>query len=109
MSLGVIIAVVFTAASVSYQYVQQQKIKKQQEAQKRAAEAAADARKGFEVVVEGTIVSLPIYYGRNKAGGARVYHTTSSDMKSVLGNADKRFSGGKLAYSSDKTLNGKKH
>jgi len=61
----------FVAASVAYQYKQQRKMQQ-------AARDAADARKGFEMVVEGEVFDLPTIYGRAKVGGGRVWHNTAS-------------------------------
>jgi hypothetical protein len=59
---------------------------------KRAAAEAAEARKGFELVVEGSSESLPIVYGRAKVGGVRVWHATrSSYVEPAVNNFDQRF------------------
>jgi hypothetical protein len=67
----IIISYIITAVSIAYQVAQQHKMRK-------AARQAADARKGFEFVVEGEQISLPVIYGRAKVGGARVWHATLS-------------------------------
>ena len=66
-AVSTIISLALTATSIVYQQVQARKQK-----------AAADARKGQFIVVDGQIVALPLVYGRALVGGARVYHTTSS-------------------------------
>ena len=81
------IAIAITVASTAYQYQQAEKAK-------RKAKDAADARKGFEVVVEGEMVALPIAYGRNKIGGARVYHNVSTNYNDVASNANQSFEAG---------------
>ena len=57
--LGITVSTWITIASIAYQVVQARKMKK-------AAREAAEARKGFEVVVEGEAVNLPVIYGRSK-------------------------------------------
>jgi len=81
------VAIAITVASTAYQYQQAAKAK-------RKAKDAADARKGFEVVVEGEMVALPIAYGRNKIGGARVYHNVSTEYNDVASNANQSFEAG---------------
>ena len=77
---------VLTAASVGYQVKQSQK-------QKDAAKKAREARKGFEVPIEGESDYLPIVYGRAKIGGARVFHQTQGYFYYPSGgtNAEKTF------------------
>jgi len=45
---------------------------------KAAAKAAADARKGFEVPVEGESTLLPVCYGRSFSSGAQVFFRTKN-------------------------------
>jgi hypothetical protein len=71
-----------TIASISYQIVQARKMKK-------AAQAAAEARKGYELVVEGEGVTLPIVYGRAKVGGVRSYHNVANNYVYTTPNSDK--------------------
>jgi hypothetical protein len=66
-----VISIVSTIASTAYQLQQQKKAKKK-------AEQAKDARKGFELVVEGDIIHFPLVYGRALIGGVRVWHATTS-------------------------------
>jgi hypothetical protein len=80
-----VISIVMSVASVIYQLVQS---KKKTPAQNNEA---AEARKGFETVVEGQPEHLALVYGRAKVGGIRVYHNTSSDFNFVTSNADKSF------------------
>ena len=58
-------------ASVAYQVTQAKKMRK-------AAQAAAEARKGFELVAEGDVQPIPIIYGRAMVGGTRTWHEISS-------------------------------
>lgn len=44
-----------------------------------ASAAAADAQKGLQVISESTASQLPVFYGRNKVGGTRVYHKVSGN------------------------------
>jgi len=71
LATSTIIQIAITIASIAYQASEARKAKK------RAAEAA-DARKGFELPVEGQSVSLPVVYGRNLISGAQVYHNVKS-------------------------------
>lgn len=71
-----------TIASIAYQISQARKMK-------RAAAAAAEARKGFELTVEGEAVHLPLVYGRAKIGGIRVYHNVANSFNYVTPNSDK--------------------
>lgn len=48
-----------------------------------AAERAADAAKGFQVVQEGSSKSLALIYGRAKVGGVRVYANTFNYYNAV--------------------------
>ncbi len=79
------ISLAMTVASVIFQLTQS---KKKNPAQNNEA---AEARKGFETVVEGQPEHLGLVYGRAKVGGIRVYHNTSSDFNFVASNADKSF------------------
>jgi hypothetical protein len=54
----------------------------------------AEARKGFEMVIEGGSEYIPKIYGRAKVGGVRVYHNTSGGYKHVATNADDVFETG---------------
>ena len=74
-------------ASVAYQIYQSKKMRK-------AARDAAEARKGFELVIEGSVQALPIIYGRAKVGGVRVYSDTTSQFKHVASTAGKSFNVG---------------
>ncbi len=82
--LVAIIQLALVAVSIGltvYQMMQAKKSKVQDN-------AAADARKGYEIVTEGQPDSLPIVYGRAKVGGVRVYHAVSSDFKYAEPNSD---------------------
>jgi len=71
-------------ASTAYQMEQQKKMRQK-------AAAAAESRKGFEIPVDGQIISLPTIYGRAKIGGVRAYHTTRSSFKHAPSNGDISF------------------
>lgn len=73
---------VLSAATTAYQVIQAKKMKQK-------ALEAADARKGFEVVIEGDTGYPPIVYGRALIGGMRVWHSTSSKYTAASTNADK--------------------
>lgn len=75
-----IISLILTAASTAYQIYQSNIARKKAKQAKKDAEAASDARKGFEIVVEGTATTLPIVYGNAKIGGARVFHAVSGNF-----------------------------
>lgn len=81
---GLTYANILTLASIAYQVVQARKMKK-------AAREAAEARKGFEVVVDGEAVNLPVIYGRAKVGGVRTYHNVANNFNYVTPNSDKQF------------------
>lgn len=87
---AMIITVVVTAATTAYQIIQAKKMKK-------AADRAAEARRGFEVPIDGAASNLPIIYGRAKVGGVRTFHATSSKFTYVTPNADKIFQTGRGA------------
>lgn len=76
--------IIAVAASTAYQMDQQKKMRQK-------AAAAAEARKGFEIPVDGQIISIPTVYGRAKIGGVRAYHTTRSSFKHVASNGDISF------------------
>lgn len=82
MTILAVISIAVTVASTAYQIMQANKAKKN-------AKRAAEARKGFEIVVDGSSEPLPIVYGKAKIGGVRVYHNTSSSFKFVAPNSDK--------------------
>jgi hypothetical protein len=78
------------AAAVAYQVVQAKKMRK-------AAKEAAEARKGFELVVEGEMKPIPLAYGRVKIGGVRVWHATSSNYYQAASlNSNRGFVSGEL-------------
>ena len=79
-----IISLVLTAVSAAYSVRQAQK-------QKDAAKKAREARKGFEVPIEGETGYLPKVYGRAKIGGYRVWHQTQGNFYYVATNGDKTF------------------
>jgi hypothetical protein len=68
------VAAIIAVISGIYSAVNQAKARKAAKKQKRKAEAQADAQKGFQLVVEKEVKSLPVAFGRNKLGGVRVYH-----------------------------------
>lgn len=65
------LSTLISVASMAYQISQSIKMRK-------AAKDAAEARKGFEVVVESSSQPIPIVYGRAKIGGIRVWHNTKA-------------------------------
>jgi hypothetical protein len=67
---GLILAVI----SVVYSYVQNQKAQERFKKMQAEAEKRADEAKGFQVTVEAESAPLYIPYGRNLAGGNRIYH-----------------------------------
>lgn len=87
---ALLINLAITAGSAVYQRSQQKKARSK-------AAAAAEARKGFQLVFDSGVGTMPFAYGRVKVGGRRVYHKTSSDFRYTPSNADKVF----IAGSSD--------
>ena len=87
-----------SAASVAFQQV------KAAQARKRARREA-DARKGFEIVVEAASEPMPIVYGKAKVGGVRVFHNLRSEFTFVAPNSDKTFITGEGA-NPNQTING---
>jgi hypothetical protein len=79
-----------TVASVGYSIIQAQKMKD-------AAKKAAEARKGYEIPVEGVAANIPVCYGRTLIGGARVYHQTKGNFEFVPSGSDKVFLAGLTA------------
>ena len=74
-----ILMVAMTVISVGMQISAAQSARRRQARMKREAEERADQAKGFTFVTEGQSSPLPIFYGRNKIGGIRVYHALSSN------------------------------
>jgi len=66
-------AFTISAVSAAYQVIQAKKLKEK-------ADAAAEARKGFEVTSEGTAEKLPIVYGRALIGGVRAWAKTGHNF-----------------------------
>jgi hypothetical protein len=56
--------------------------------------SAAEARKGYEMVVDGKPDSLPVVYGRAKVGGIRVFNDTSSEFHMAGPNSNKTWASG---------------
>lgn len=90
IGVGVGWGTLLTAASVAYQVTQAKK-------QRSAARAAAEARKGHELVLQGAPTALPIVYGRALVGGVRVWHKTSPSFNYAGSNAQRQFSIGEAA------------
>lgn len=86
------VGTLLTVASIAYQIYQARKMKK-------AARDAAEARKGFEIVVEGDVYPVPIVYGRAKVGGIRVFSQTANNFvwPTTGSNADISFTQGSEA------------
>jgi hypothetical protein len=96
MAFALILAItsfVIAAASAVYQVIQAKK----QQAQ---ALAAADARKGYELVSDGAPEFLPIIYGRALVGGVRPFSTTLSTYYYVEPNSQKSLLTGSPGYDS---------
>lgn len=90
-TIAAIVSLVISVASAAYSMIQAKKMRDK-------AKKAADARKGYEMPVEGQAISLPVIYGRAKIGGARVYHnTTGNYVYPGATNADMVFSTGYAA------------
>lgn len=83
-----VLSFVMAVGSAAYQYTQSVKAQKKAAQAAEEARAAEDRRRGFEIVVEGEIKSLPIVYGRAKVGGVRVFHSTKSEFIDVTHNGD---------------------
>lgn len=93
-------SLVFLVISIAATAYQQIKAKKERDKARREAEAAAEARKGFEIPVEGEPSDLPLVYGRALIGGVRVYHNTKSNFVYVINNSDKVITGAQDGASS---------
>ena len=91
-SLTISWGVALTVVSISYQLYQSNKMR-------RKADAAAEARKGFEVVLEADVYTLPVVYGRAKVGGVRVYHNTRNTFDGSGTNAEKTLVAGPVVPS----------
>ena len=76
-----------SVASMIYQQIQVAKAKKR-------AKKAADARKGFEIVVEATSEPMPVVYGKALVGGVRVFHSVKGDYVHATPNSDSEFLAG---------------
>jgi hypothetical protein len=81
------VAAAITVGSTAYSIAQAKKMRS-------SAKKAAEARKGFEVPVEGIAQNVPIVYGRALIGGARVYHQTKGNFNFVNSGSDKVFLAG---------------
>jgi len=73
IALTTVISTAITIASTAYQMYSAKK-------QKKKMAADAEARKGFEVPVRGTIDYLPVIYGKNIVGGVEVAHKTNNNF-----------------------------
>ena len=65
-------SVAVLALSIGYQSSKARKLKAEAETRKAQAAREADLRKGFQLVIDGEVSSIPIVYGRAKVGGNRV-------------------------------------
>jgi hypothetical protein len=65
---------IVTVASTMYQRNRAAKAAKD-------AKAIADSQKGIQQVVDGVISNIPVIYGRNKVGGARVFSEVTDGFK----------------------------
>lgn len=86
-STAAIIKLIIVIASSAYQINQTRKMRNR-------AKAAEEARKGFEIVTEGEIRTLPLVYGKALIGGVRAYHNTSSSFIYTSNAANKTFNTG---------------
>jgi len=91
-----IFSILFVIASVVFSVTSSVIAAKKARRAKKKAEAEADARKGFEIVVDGEIRALPIIYGRAKVGGVRTFHKVINRYENYISNADKVFEPGHL-------------
>lgn len=71
--------IALTVLSIGMQISAAQSARRRQARLQREAAERADLAKGFTFVTEGEAAPLPIFYGRNKVGGIRVYHGISSN------------------------------
>jgi hypothetical protein len=76
MSLATV-STIITVVSTAYQMYSANKMKKKMAAQRRAA---AEARKGFEMPIRGTIDYLPVVYGKQLVGGVEVGHKVGNSF-----------------------------
>jgi hypothetical protein len=86
------ISIVSSVSSMVFQILQAQK-----KTSKQASQKSSEAKRGFEIVVEGHAEYVPKVYGRAKIGGTRVFHGTSGGYKFVTSNADESFQTGSNA------------
>lgn len=91
--MSVITGLIIAIVSVIYSYVQNQAAQKRFKKAQEEAEKRADQAKGFQLVTEATAAPLYIPYGRNIAGGARVFHAITSNVADIQpsGNGGVRF------------------
>ena len=80
MAVSTIVMVAMTVISIGMQISAAQSARRRAARLKREAAERADQAKGFMFVTEGEAAPLPIFYGRNKIGGIRVYHALSSKI-----------------------------
>lgn len=69
-------SIIVSVISIVYSVYSSMEAARKARAARREAEARADAAKGFQVPAEAVAKPLPVYFGRNLAGGVRVYHNT---------------------------------
>lgn len=94
MGYEVIAYWVITALLTIYQISEAQNAKKAAKRARQKAEEEADARKGYELVVEGEIAPVSLVYGRAKVGGVRAWHKIQSNFEYANPNSDKFFLAG---------------
>ena len=75
------ISILISMASMAYQQSQYRK-------QKRAAEAAADKRKGQKFSISGQATPLPVIYGKQAIGGINVKYKIRDSYTGATSNAD---------------------
>ncbi len=83
-------AFVVSAASAAYQVIQAKKMQEK-------ADRSAEARRGFELPIEGQAADLALVYGRAMIGGTRTWHAVQGSFRYVAPNADKSFLTGTAA------------
>ena len=87
MAVSTIVTIAMTVISIGMQIAAAQSARRRAARLKREAAERADQAKGFMFVTEGEAAPLPIFYGRNKIGGIRVYHALSSNYVFAEANA----------------------
>jgi hypothetical protein len=83
-------------ASMAYSLYEGQRLKRKA---RREAEAAAEQRRGVDIVADGESGALHFVYGRQSVGGYRVWAATGNDFTYTAPSSNKTFlTGGDTAY-----------